>query len=170
MKTTFTLVALSTAALVAGLVQAGPMKTPAPQPASTVPATPMEAPTAAPLSLADVHQRLLAAGYRDVQELERKRHHVEAEARDRDGRRVELELDPTTAAVRHSERQRDSSQAAASGLDLGQLLAQVEAAGYRAVQKIEREHDEVKVRAEDAQGQRVQLRLHPQTGAVTLRR
>ena len=47
-----------------------------------------------------------------------------------------------------------------------QLLAKVEAAGYRAVRKIEREHDEVEVSADDAQGQRVKLRLDPQTGAL----
>lgn len=163
MKTALTLVALSTAVLVAGLVQAAGPTTPlAPVPTVTAPA----ASNAAPLSLAEVHQRLVAAGYRDVEELQRKRHHVEAEARDRDGRRVELELDPASAAVRHSAFKRDASRVPTPGLDLGQLLAKVDAAGYRAVRKIEREHDEVEVSAEDAQGQRVKLRLDPQTGVL----
>lgn len=158
MKFVVSIVSLSAALLAAGGVQA------AAQPAQ--PASAATAPAAAPLSLAEVHQRLLAAGYREISELQRKRDHVEAEARDRDGRRVDLELDPVSAALRRSEFKRDSSRAALTGLDLGQLLAQVEAAGYRAVRKIEREPDEVEVSADDAQGQRVKLRLDPQTGAL----
>ncbi len=159
MKFVLSIASLSAALLIAGGVQAGAAASPASAPLSAKSAT-------ASLSLAEVHQRLVAAGYRDISELQRKSDRIEAEARDRDGRRVELELDPATAALRRSEFQRDASRAAASGLDLGQLLAQLEAAGYREVRKIEREHDEVEVSAEDAQGRRVKLRLDPQTGAI----
>lgn len=159
MRFVVSIASLSAALLIAGGVQAAGQP---PQPASSA----VAAPAAAPLSLAEVHQRLLAAGYREVSELQRKRDHVEAEARDRDGRRVELELDPASAALRRSEFKRDSQRAAMTGLDLEQLLAKVEAAGYRAVRKIEREHDEVEVSADDAQGRPVKLRLDPQTGAL----
>jgi hypothetical protein len=159
MKFVASIASLSAALLIAGLVQAAGQP---PQPASSA----VTAPAATALSLADVHQRLLAAGYREVSELQRKHEHVEAEARDRDGRRVELDLDPVSAAVRRSEFKGDSQRAVLTGLDLGQLLAEVEAAGYRAVRKIEREHDEVEVSADDAQGRRVKLRLDPQTGAL----
>lgn len=163
MKFVLSIASLSAALLIAGLVQAA---APTPKAASQPASNAVTAPAAEALSLADVHQRLLAAGYREVSELQRKRDHVEAEARDRDGRRVELELDPTSAAVRRSKFKGDSQRTAVTGLDLGELLAKVEAAGYRAVRKIEREHDEVEVSADDAQGQRVKLRLDPQTGAL----
>lgn len=168
MKIAPSIAALSAALLIAGLVQAAG---PAPQAASAAATAPSAAtataPTAAaPLSLAELHQRLVAAGYRDITELQRKRGQVEAEARDRDGRRVELTLDPGSAALRRSEPERDQARATPAGLDLGQLLARVEAAGYRAVSKIEHEGDTVEVRAEDAQGQRVKLRLDPLTGAL----
>lgn len=159
MKVPLAIATLSAALLVAGLVRA---TTPSSEPAASGTVA-----TASALSLAEVHQRLLAAGYREVSELQRKRDHVEAEARDRDGHRVELQLDPLTAVVRRSESKRESSRAAPSGLDLGQLLAKVEAAGYRAVRKIERERGEVEVSADDAQGQRVKLRLDPQSGAIS---
>lgn len=155
----------STALLAAALTQAA-APTPTSAPAVAPTAAPATAPATAPLGLAEVHQRVLAAGYRDVRELQRKRSGFEAEATDRDGRRVELTLDLATGAVRQVEVQRGSAPAPAAGLDLGQLLARVEAAGYRAVHKIEREGDQVEVRAEDAQGQRVKLRLDPTTGAV----
>ncbi|MBH9579129.1 PepSY domain-containing protein [Inhella sp. 1Y17] len=94
---------------------------------------------------------------------------MEAKAQDRDGRWVKLELDGRTGAVLHSKPGSAPRDAQASGLDFGQLLSQLEAAGYRAVQKIERERDRVEVRAEDAQGRRVKLALDPQTGAVRSR-
>lgn len=57
----------------------------------------------APLPLAQVLARLEAAGYTDVQEIERKRRHVEVKATDAQGRRVELRLDPATAQVLDTE-------------------------------------------------------------------
>jgi|GEM_PF-1036173 len=165
MKVLLSLASLAATLLIAGLVQAAG---PAPQAASAA-AIPG---AVAPLGLAELHQRLVAAGYRDISELNRQRDQVEAEARDRDGRRVELAVDPHTAGVRRielkreREHEREHDGATTSGLDLAQLIARVEAAGYRAVSRIEREHDEVEVRAEDAQGRRVTLRLDPLTGAL----
>ena len=69
-------------------------------------------------------------------------------------------------AVRRVEFKRDSARAAWAGMDLGQLLAKLEAAGYSDVRKIEREHDQVEVHAMDVQGQRVKLHLDPPTGAM----
>jgi hypothetical protein len=161
MKASLSLASLSAALLITGLVQAaGPVPQAAPVPAAQR--------AAAPLGLAELHQRLVAAGYRDITELQRKRDHFEAEARDRDGRRVELELDLSTGSVRRAESKREREGSASNGLDLGQLLARVEAAGYRAVHKIERDHERVEVSAEDANGKPVKLRLDPQTGAVTV--
>lgn len=56
--------------------------------------------------------------------------------------------------------------AAANALPLSQVLARLEAAGYTAIDEIERERDAVEVKATDAQGRRVELKLDPTTAQV----
>lgn len=51
-------------------------------------------------------------------------------------------------------------------LPIPQVYAKLEAAGYRNIEKIEREHGTYEVRATDPQGARVRLDVHPQTGAI----
>ncbi|MBI2754864.1 MAG: PepSY domain-containing protein [Betaproteobacteria bacterium] len=51
-------------------------------------------------------------------------------------------------------------------LPIPQIYAKLEAAGYRNIEKIEREHGTYEVRATDQQGARVRLDVHPQTGAI----
>lgn len=87
---------LSTAALAAVTLTA-PARAQAPSGAAAVATAP------APLPLSQVLARLEAAGYTDVQEIERKRRHVEVKATDAQGRRVELRLDPATAQVLDTE-------------------------------------------------------------------
>jgi hypothetical protein len=53
-----------------------------------------------------------------------------------------------------------------SWLPIPQIYARLEAAGYRNIEKIEREHGTYEVRATDRQGARVRLDVHPQTGAI----
>jgi hypothetical protein len=70
---------------------------------------------AAELGVAQVVQRLEAAGYTAIAEVEREHDHYEVKATDRDGRRVELELDLVTGEVLKTEvkRSRRSSERAA---------------------------------------------------------
>jgi hypothetical protein len=51
-------------------------------------------------------------------------------------------------------------------LPIPQIYAKLESAGYRNIEKIEREHGAYEVRATDRQGARVRLDVHPQTGAI----
>ena len=51
-------------------------------------------------------------------------------------------------------------------LPIPQIYAKLEAAGYRNIEKIEREHGTYEVRATDRQGARVRLDVHPQTAAI----
>lgn len=51
-------------------------------------------------------------------------------------------------------------------LPIPQIHAKLEAAGYRNIEKIEREHGTYEVRATDQHGARVRLDVHPQTGAI----
>lgn len=55
-------------------------------------------------------------------------------------------------------------------LSLAEILARLEKAGYRNIEKIEREHGSYEARATDTNGQRVKLYINPRTGEVTDRR
>lgn len=51
-------------------------------------------------------------------------------------------------------------------LTIPQLVDKLDAAGYRNIEKIEREHGSYEVRATNREGQRVKLNLNPLTGAI----
>ncbi|MBI1888029.1 MAG: PepSY domain-containing protein [Nitrosomonadales bacterium] len=51
-------------------------------------------------------------------------------------------------------------------LSIPQIYNKLEAAGYRNVEKIERERGGYEIKATDRNGERVKLRLHPQTGEI----
>lgn len=55
-------------------------------------------------------------------------------------------------------------------LSIPQVHARLEAAGYRNIEKIEREHGAYEVRATDRDDQRVKLYVNPQTGDIADRR
>jgi hypothetical protein len=54
-------------------------------------------------------------------------------------------------------------------LSIGQVHQKLEAAGFRNVEKIEREHGVYEARATDRNGARVKLYINPQTGELTER-
>lgn len=56
--------------------------------------------------------------------------------------------------------------AASQWLSITQMINKLEAAGYRNIEKIEREHGRYEVKATNRDGQRVKLHVHPQSGAV----
>lgn len=63
----------------------------------------------------------------------------------------------------------DGQRAAAGDrqwLTIPQVHQTLEAAGYRSIEKIERERGGYEVRATDRQGERVKLYLNPQTGEI----
>lgn len=78
---------------------------------TTVLAAPVLAQGAAPaapaaravLGIPEIHQRLTAAGYTDIDEIDRERDRYEVKATDREGRRVELDVDAATAEVLRTE-------------------------------------------------------------------
>jgi len=71
--------------------------------AAVLPASAQSSGTAQSLTDAQVQQKLAAAGYRSIEKIERRQDRVKVKAADRDGRRVELRLDPLTAEVTESE-------------------------------------------------------------------
>lgn len=66
----------------------------------------------------------------------------------------------------------ESRGAAGEGqwLSIGQIHDKLEAAGYRRIEKIERERGGYEARATDRNGERIKLHLNPQTGEVIDRR
>lgn len=51
-------------------------------------------------------------------------------------------------------------------LSIPQIVDKLEAAGYRNIEKVEREHGNYEVRATNRDGKRSKLYVHPQTGEV----
>ena len=69
---------------------------PQPAPAATAPAAPM-------LTIRQVYDKMEAAGYRNISEIERSsKHGYEVKAYDPQGQRVKLRVDPQTGAVTRS--------------------------------------------------------------------
>lgn len=86
-------------ALAAGILGAG---------ATIVPAFAENSPAAAPagaqwMSVEQVIGKVQAAGYRDVEEVERDDGRYEVKATDAEGRRVELKLDPVSGEILKTE-------------------------------------------------------------------
>lgn len=51
-------------------------------------------------------------------------------------------------------------------LPLGEVVRRLEAAGYRNIEKVEREHGLYEARATGRDGERVKLTVHPRTGEI----
>lgn len=60
----------------------------------------------------------------------------------------------------------DAGAQRVSELSAGQIVQRLEADGYTAISKFERKRDYVEVKAIDAQGRRVELKLDPVDGRV----
>lgn len=94
---TLAALAIGASALVAGTAVQAQAATPAPAaPAATTPAAPM-------LTIRQVYDKMEAAGYRNISEIERSRKHgYEVKAYDPQGQRVKLYVDPQSGAVTRS--------------------------------------------------------------------
>jgi hypothetical protein len=66
-----------------------------------------------------------------------------------------------------AEENRPAPAAERQWLSIGQVHQKLEAAGFRNVEKIEREHGLYEARATDRNGARVKLHINPQTGEIT---
>lgn len=106
------ILALSSAAAMAGLAYAQPQVLDV-APVATLaqaaaPAGSAAGEKSAWLNLGQIYDRLVAAGYTDIREIERERDGYEAKARDAQGRSVKLYIEPTAGkVVREKVRDRD---------------------------------------------------------------
>ncbi|MGE8569450.1 hypothetical protein D3C85_393930 [compost metagenome] len=94
---TLAALAIGASALVAGTAVQAQTAAPAPAaPAAVTPAAPM-------LTIRQVYDKMEAAGYRNISEIERSRKHgYEVKAYDPQGQRVKLYVDPQSGAVTRS--------------------------------------------------------------------
>jgi len=69
-------------------------------------------------------------------------------------------------AASHAQDIRSTNADRAKWLSIPEVHARLEAAGYRNIEKIERESGSYEVKATDPAGRRMKLYVHPQTGAV----
>jgi len=66
----------------------------------------------------------------------------------------------------HAQDGRPASADKAKWLSIPEVHARLESAGYRNIEKIERESGSYEVKATDQAGRRIKLYVHPQTGEV----
>ena len=66
----------------------------------------------------------------------------------------------------HAQDVRSAKNDTARWLSIPEVAARLESAGYRNIEKIEREGGSYEVKATDPAGRRMKLYVHPQTGAV----
>ena len=108
----------------------------------------------------DVRAALTAAGYADIDDLERDDGLWEADAR-RDGRRVEVRIDPATGTIYPED--------ARSSLTEADVRASLEAAGYERIRDVH--FDDGMWEADAAQGGvEYDLYMDPQTAEVVARK
>ena len=107
----------------------------------------------------DVTRALNAAGYADVRDVEYDDGLWEAEVRRPNGRWGEVALDARTGEV-------FDAMSARPLIDLPQVLAAIERAGYTRVHDLDREGALWDAEAHDAQGMRVELRISGYDGRV----
>lgn len=150
---------IATLALAGGILGAG---------ATLVPAFAQNAaptPAAAPsnwMSVEQVLDKVHAAGYHDVDKIERENGRYEVKATDADGRRVKLRLDPVSGEVLAPA----AGAAQANWMSIEQVQTRLQAAGYHDFSKIERDDGKYEVKALDAEGRRVELKLDPVSGEI----
>lgn len=102
---TLAALAIGASALVAGTAAQAQTAAPAPAPAQAQAAPAAQtAPAAAPmLTIRQVYDKMEAAGYRNISEIERSsKHGYEVKAYDPQGQRVKLRVDPQSGAVTRS--------------------------------------------------------------------
>ncbi|MFB9068849.1 PepSY domain-containing protein [Pseudofulvimonas gallinarii] len=115
-------------------------------------------PGSAGLGTTEILQRVEQAGFTDVRDLEFDDGLWEVKARDRDGRRVELLVDPATGEI--------IDPRSTPALGAADIRSRLEAQGYTAIRDVEYDDGRWEAEAVNAAGQAVDLKLDPRDGRV----
>lgn len=111
------------------------------------------------LGMAEVEQKLRAAGYTQIHEIEKDDGLWEADVSRADGRFAEIWVDPATGEI-------FDEHAGRSLLDSQQILARAAAAGLRDIHSLERDGAVWSLEARNARNQRVDVRLSGYDGRI----
>lgn len=127
--------------------------------------TPAEEPAAekTELSIEQVIAKVKEQGYSDISEIEREDGRYCVEARDAEGKRVEIYVDAKTGEIVEKDKNDKAD------LSKDEVIAKLKEQGYPEVSKIERERerDQYWVMASDADGKRFELHVNAKTGEIT---
>ncbi len=110
------------------------------------------------LATTDILKRVEQAGFTDVRDLEFDDGLWEVKARDRDGRLVELLVDPASGEIIDPR-----STPALSATD---IRSRLESQGYTGIRDVEYDDGRWEVEAVNAAGQQVDLKLDPRDGRI----
>jgi len=117
------------------------------------------------LSMERVIAKLKEQGYSDISEIERENDRYCVDARDADGKEVELYVDAKTGEIT-----KEGTEAKADKADLSkdEVIAKLKEQDYPEVSKIERERESGQywVRATDVDGKKFELHVNAKTGEV----
>ncbi len=114
------------------------------------------------LSMEQVIAKVKGQGYSDISEIEREGSQYCVEARNAEGKKVEIYVDAKTGEIINKDK------AAKADLSKSEVIAKLKQQGYPEVSKIEREreHDQYWVMASDADGNRFELHVNAKTGEI----
>lgn len=110
------------------------------------------------LPSSEILQRVEQAGFSDVRDLEFDDGLWEVKALDRDGRRVELLVDPASGEI--------IDPRSAPALSADDIRSRLESQGYTRVRDIEYDDGRWEVEATNPRGEPVDLKLDPRDGSI----
>ncbi|ASR43289.1 hypothetical protein BEN78_07790 [Xanthomonas citri pv. mangiferaeindicae] len=111
------------------------------------------------MTSAQVRTALTDGGYTDVTDLEFKDGLWKADAKDANGRKIDVRLDPATGRVY-------PDNAGATTLGEADIRAKLTAAGFTKIEDVKFDDGLWEAEADTREGQRVDLKLDPQDGRV----
>ncbi len=129
--------------------------------ATTTVAAPAMATTQTVL-VSTILEKLNAAGYVGIRDIELEHGVYEVKAFNKDGHHFKLKIDPKTGEILHKPMNKP-----APAVSMQQAALAVEKAGYTKIIEIECEHKYYEVKAHDADNKKVKLDVDKMTGAVT---
>ena len=114
--------------------------------------------TANVLNVSEILKRLQAANYTAIHEVELEKNIYDVKALNSKGQKVKLSIDAKTGDV-------PAQDTKSSSLSIQQAAEKVETAGY-VIHKIESEKNHFEIKAIDAKGKKVKLKVNANTGAI----
>ena len=121
------------------------------------------------LSMGQVIAKLKEQEYADITEIEREDGRYCVDARDADGKKVELYVDAKTGEITKEDEEDEGDGVDKADLSKDEVIAKLKEQGYPEVSKIgrEREGDQYWVMVSDADGNKFELHVNAKTGEIT---